>query len=93
MVTFNFTNTVLEEGMTFNFGSWVCIANDAGNFRWHLIDNKKMEGPTMLPHNNLDEFIDNLDEMLLPDLAREVGKESNFNPAPTDAVPGLLRSD
>jgi hypothetical protein len=44
-------------------------------------------------HSSLDEFIDNLDETLLPDLAKEIEKESVFNAISTCAAPGLLRSD
>jgi hypothetical protein len=28
MASFNFTSAVLDEGMTFTFSSWVCIANE-----------------------------------------------------------------
>jgi len=43
--------------------------------------------------SNLNDFIDNLDEMLLPDLAKETEKESVFNMTPTRAAPGLLKLD
>jgi hypothetical protein len=39
------------------------------------------------------EFIDNLDEMLLPDLTREIEEESIFDATPSRAAPVLLRSD
>jgi hypothetical protein len=70
MASFNFTNAVLNEGTTLIFGSWVCIADGAGGFCRHLIDNMKPEASIAAQRSNLDEFIDNLDEMLLPDLAR-----------------------
>jgi hypothetical protein len=38
-------------------------------------------------------FIDNLKEMLLPDLARKIVKEFIFNATSTRAAPGLLGLD
>jgi hypothetical protein len=38
------------------------------------------------------EFIDNLDEMLLPDLARDIEEESTVDATLTHAAPGLLGS-
>jgi hypothetical protein len=38
MATFNFTNAVLDEGTTFIFGSWVCVADGAGSFCRHLVE-------------------------------------------------------
>jgi hypothetical protein len=69
MATFNFTSAVLDEGTTFIFGSWICIADGASDFHRHLIDNVKPEAPVATVRSDLDEFIDNLGEMLLPDLA------------------------
>jgi hypothetical protein len=74
MATFNFTSAVLDEGTTFNFDLWVCIADGAGDFRRHLVDNTKPKARVATLRNNLDEFVDNLTEMLLPDLAREIEK-------------------
>jgi hypothetical protein len=90
---FNFTSVVLIEGTTFIFGSWVCVADGAGNFRRHFIDDMKSEASVASQRNGLDEFIDNLDETLLPDITREVVEESVFNATPTRAAPVLLRSD
>jgi hypothetical protein len=53
---------VLEEGTTFVFGSWICVANGSDSFNNHLADTRKLQ--------KLDNFIDNLDEMLLPNLVR-----------------------
>jgi hypothetical protein len=33
MASFNFVRSVPSQGMTFIFGSWVCIADGAGSFR------------------------------------------------------------
>jgi hypothetical protein len=69
MASFNFTSAVPQEGTTFIFGSWVCVADGAGNFRWHLIDNTKPEAPTTTQRSNLDDSVVNLGETLLPYLA------------------------
>jgi hypothetical protein len=38
MASFNFIRSVPSQGTTFVFGSWVCIADGAGNFRRFLVD-------------------------------------------------------
>jgi hypothetical protein len=38
MAFFKFPSPVLPEGTTFVFGSWVCVANGAGGFHRHIID-------------------------------------------------------
>jgi hypothetical protein len=58
---------MLDEGTMFVFGSWVCVADSVDSFRRHLIDNANPEAPAATPHRDLDKFIDNLAEMLLPD--------------------------
>jgi hypothetical protein len=93
MDTFNFTSALLNEGTTFTFGLWVCVADGAGNFHWHLVDNTKPEAPTTTPCRDLDEFVDSLGQMLLLVLAREMEEESIFNATSTRAAPGLPRSD
>jgi hypothetical protein len=70
MASISFTSTVLDEGTTFIFGSWICIANGLGGFNSHLVDSRKPEPSTSTQSSNLKEFIDNLDELLLPGLAR-----------------------
>jgi hypothetical protein len=93
MATFNFTSTMLDEGTTFIFGSWICVTDGAGSFRRHLVDNMKPEAPVATSRSDLDEFIDNLGEMLLSDLAREIEEQYVFNATSTRARPELLRSD
>jgi hypothetical protein len=93
IATFNFTSTVLEEGTTFVFGLWVCIADGAGGFHRHLIDNTKPETPAVNRCNDLDEFVDNLDEMLLPDLAGDIEEQSILNATSTWVALGLLGPD
>jgi hypothetical protein len=70
---------VLDEGITFIFTSWICIANDSGGFNNHLADSRKPEAFATTQRNNLDKFIDNLDELLLPDLAGEIEMMSVFD--------------
>jgi hypothetical protein len=53
----------------------------------------KLEAFAAAQCSDLDDFIDNLDETLLPDLAREIEKESAVDVTSTHAAPGLLRSD
>jgi hypothetical protein len=48
--------------MTFVFGSWVCIADGADSFRRFLID-MKPETSTASSCNNLDMYIDDLDDL------------------------------
>jgi hypothetical protein len=93
MATFNFTSVVLDEGTTFTFGSWFCIADGAGDIRRQLIDNKKPEAPAANLRRDLIEFIDNLDEMLLPKLAREIKEMFVFDVTSTRSARGLLGSD
>jgi hypothetical protein len=50
--------------------SWVCIANSAVSYRRHLIDDTKPEASAASQRNGFDEFIDDLDETLLPNLAK-----------------------
>jgi hypothetical protein len=62
MASFQFTRSVPSQGTTFVFGSWVCIADGAGNFRRSLID-MKPKTPTVGPRSDLDKFIDDLDDL------------------------------
>jgi hypothetical protein len=59
MASFNFTSAVLDEGTTFIFGSWICVANGLGGFNSHLANSKESETSSSTPSSDLDEFIDN----------------------------------
>jgi uridine kinase len=64
---------MLPEGTTFVFGSWVCVANGAGGFCRHIVNN------TIKPKalaSRLDEFVDNRDELPFFDSAREIEADS-----------------
>jgi hypothetical protein len=69
MALFNFTSTVLDEGTTFIFGSWICVVDGLGGFNSHLANSKEPEASPSTSSSDLDDFIDNLEHMLLPDLA------------------------
>jgi hypothetical protein len=62
MASFKFTRSVPSQGRTFVSGSWVCIADGAGNFRRFLID-MKPKTSTAGPSSDLDKFVDDLDDL------------------------------
>jgi hypothetical protein len=86
MASLCFTSTVLDEGTTFIFGSWICIANSLGGFNSHLVDSRKPEASTLTRSSNLDE-------LLLPNLPRQIENTFVFDATSTRAAPGLLGSD
>jgi hypothetical protein len=64
-----------------------------GCFNSHLVDSRKLEASTPTRHGELDEFIDNLDELLLPDLIRQIEKMFVFDVTSTRTAPELVGSD
>jgi hypothetical protein len=62
MASFKFTSAVAPQGMTFIFGSWVCVADGAGNFCRFIVDMKPKTLAASF-HSDLDEFVDNLDDL------------------------------
>jgi hypothetical protein len=74
MASFKFTSAVPPEGMTLVFGSWVGVADGAGDFRRFTIDAMKLKTLTASFHSELDEFIDNLDDLLTYGSARKIGE-------------------
>jgi hypothetical protein len=93
MASFSFTSTVLDEGTTFIFGSWICVTNGLGRFNSHLADSRKPEASAPTRRSDLDKFIDNLDELLLPVLAGQIERMSVFDVTSTHAAPELVGSD
>jgi hypothetical protein len=89
MASFDFTSSMLDEGTTIIFGFWIRIANGSGGFNSHLAETSKPEAPAATPCSDFDEFIDNLDEMLLPDLAGEIKKMSILDATSTRATLGF----
>jgi hypothetical protein len=93
MASFNFSSAVLDEGTTFVFSSWICVTNGLGGFNSHLVESRKPGASTSTRHSDIDEFIDNLDELLLPDLVLQIKKMSVFDAISTHDSPELVRSD
>jgi hypothetical protein len=93
MASFYFTSTMLDEGTTFIFGSWICVANGLVGFNSNLANSRKLEASTPTRSNNLDKFIDSLNELLLPDHAEEIETMFIFDANSTHAAPGLLVLD
>jgi hypothetical protein len=93
VASFNFTSAVLDEGTTFIFSSWICVANGLGGFNSHLANSKKPKASSSISSNDLDDFINNLDDMLLPDLAQQIEKMSIFNVTSTPDAPDLFVSN
>jgi hypothetical protein len=93
MACFNFTNVVLDKGTTFTFGFWICIANGSGGFNSHLANSREPEASSSTPSSDLDEFIDNLDDLLLPDLALQIEKMFVFDAISTRDAPDLFGLD
>jgi hypothetical protein len=93
MASLSFTSTVLDEGTTFILSSWICVANGLDGFNSHLVDSNKPKASILTRHSDLDEFIDNLDELLLPNLVRQIEKMSVFDATSTLVAPELVGSD
>jgi hypothetical protein len=92
MASFKFTNVVPPQGTTLVFGSWVCIADGAGNFCRFIID-MKLKTLAASFHSDLDEFVDNLDDLLAHGSARKTVEESVVNATPPSAATTSLESD
>jgi hypothetical protein len=86
MASLNFTSTVLDESTTFIFGFWICVANGLGGFNSYLADSRKPEASTTTRRSDLDE-------LLLPDLVRQIEKISVFDATSTHAAPELVGLD
>jgi hypothetical protein len=93
MASFCFTSPVLDKGTTFIFGSWICIANGLGGFNNHAADSRKPEASTPTRSNNLDKFVESIDELQLPDHAGEIETMSVFNATSTHVAPELFGLD
>jgi hypothetical protein len=78
MVSLSFTSNVLDEGTTFVFGSWICVANGLGCFNSHLVNSKKSEASAATRHSNLDSFIGDINELLPPQSAQVDQKDICF---------------
>jgi hypothetical protein len=90
MASFKFTSAVLPEGTTLIFDSWVCVADDTGDFRGLTIDVMKPKTLAASFHSELDEFVDNLDDLLTHGSTRKIEEESVFNVTPPRAATTAL---
>jgi hypothetical protein len=75
MASFRFPRAVPSQGMTFVFGSWVCIADGVGDFQRFLVD-MKPKTPTAHPRSDLDKFVDDLDDLSIHASATKIKMES-----------------
>jgi lantibiotic modifying enzyme len=64
-----------------------------GGFNSHLANSKELEASSSTTSSDLDDFINNLDDMLLPDLAQQIEKISVFNATSTRDAPDLVGLD
>jgi hypothetical protein len=62
------------------------VADGADSIHRHLINDMKLEASVASQCSSLDEFIDNLNETLFPDLAKEIEEEYVFNATSTRAT-------
>jgi hypothetical protein len=75
MASFQFTRSVPSQGTTLVFGSWVCIADGAGNFHPFPID-MKPKTPAAGLRSDLDKFVDDLYDLLIHPSAAKIEVES-----------------
>jgi len=90
MASFTFNSAVPNCDTTFVFGSWVCIANGSGGFDSHL-DNPRESEAIPARRNDTTNHSDDLGEMLLPDLAKDIEEKLVLN-ASSSHSPINLRS-
>jgi hypothetical protein len=81
------------QGTTFVFGSWVCAADGTGDFHRFIINIMKPKSLAASFHSELNEFVDNLDNLLTHGSARKIEEESVFNVTPPCAAMTTLESD
>jgi hypothetical protein len=82
MATLSFSTMAFPQGATFVFGSWVCIANGSGGFDSHLASPIALEAISLESFNDLAGSEDHND-MLLPDLAKEIEQKLEDNSGST----------
>jgi hypothetical protein len=76
----------------FVFGSWVCVADDAGNFHRFLID-MKPKMPAVGSHSDLDKFVDDLDDLSIHGSATRIEEESASGATSSGAATTFLGLD
>jgi hypothetical protein len=90
MAFFNFTSAVPDEGTTFTFGSWVCIANGLGGFNNHLANPKKPEASAPTSSRGIDNLDDDLGGIKLRDLIGSYASHIKVNPRPSISPDDLI---
>ena len=81
MATFAFSTMALPQGVTFVFGSSVCVSNGLGGFNSHLTNPMGSEA-TSSENCNATIGSDDHGDTLLPDLAKEIEQNSMTIRAP-----------
>ena len=79
MATFNFSTAMPEEGTTFIFGSWICVANGQGGFHSHLADATKPKIDQFGIPDSTMELANNLSKILFSDLLEELSSNDQEN--------------
>jgi hypothetical protein len=64
--------------------------NGLGGFICHLVDSRKPEASVATRRGNLDSFVDDLDELLLLDLPRQIESTPVFDATSTRVAPELF---
>jgi len=72
-------NVVPAKGTTFYVGSWVFIADGLGGFNSHLIDPSVPKTSKAARRQEVDNFVDQLDEIPLLVHIKEVRNRPNFD--------------
>ena len=69
-----------QQGDTFVFGSWVCVADGAGSFLRFLASTpeSKLKSST-LTQASMEDFVENFGEISISDPLRELESESEYN--------------
>jgi hypothetical protein len=63
MASFNFTSDMLDEGTTFTFGSWFCIADGGGGFNSHVAETREPMASAPASCRDIDDLTDDLDKI------------------------------
>ena len=81
MATFAFSTMVPPQGATFVFGSWVCVSNSQGGFNSYLAEPKELKANSsaLLKDDDSISSVEELGEILLPNLVDEIEKMSVSN--------------
>jgi hypothetical protein len=83
MASFNFTSAVPDEGTTFTFSSWVCIANGSGGFNNHLANPRKPDASSLTSSRGIDNLAYDLGRIKLSDLIGSYASQIKVNPRPS----------